>query len=173
MNNLIHKKTAFCLISAGLMLSGCELLGPKLATKYQLTPVSDEPVSEKPAVLFEELQNKKTSDEELKSKIELYPASSRFSPKRAGQGGQPKVKTAGPGTYSLNFDEADLGEVSKVILSDILGQNYVLSPKVAGKVTLQTTEPLTKEELLPTLEMVLLLLHTTPSCFRFGKRFVT
>ncbi|MDD1612725.1 MAG: type II secretion system secretin GspD [Methylococcaceae bacterium] len=155
MNNLIHKKTAFCLISAGLMLSGCELLGPKLATKYQLTPVSDEPVSEKPAVLFEELQNKKTSDEELKSKIELYPASSRFSPKRAGQGGQPKVKTAGPGTYSLNFDEADLGEVSKVILSDILGQNYVLSPKVAGKVTLQTTEPLTKEELLPTLEMVL------------------
>jgi len=45
--------------------------------------------------------------------------------------------------------------VAKVILSDILGQNYVLSPKVAGKVTLQTTEPLTKEELLPTLEMVL------------------
>ncbi|MGR8952885.1 MAG: type II secretion system secretin GspD, partial [Gammaproteobacteria bacterium] len=59
------------------------------------------------------------------------------------------------GTYSLNFDEADLGEVSKVILSDILGKNYVLSPKVSGKVTLQTTEPLTKEELLPTLEMVL------------------
>ena len=45
--------------------------------------------------------------------------------------------------------------MAKVILSDILGQNYVLSPKVAGKVTLQTTEPLTKEELLPTLEMVL------------------
>jgi len=45
--------------------------------------------------------------------------------------------------------------VAKVILGDILGQSYVLSPKVAGKVTLQTTEPLTKEELLPTLEMVL------------------
>jgi general secretion pathway protein D len=45
--------------------------------------------------------------------------------------------------------------VAKVILGDILAQNYVLSPKVAGKVTLQTTDPLTKEELLPTLEMVL------------------
>jgi general secretion pathway protein D len=45
--------------------------------------------------------------------------------------------------------------VAKVILGDILGQNYVLSPKVAGKVTLQTTEALTKEELIPTLEMVL------------------
>ncbi|MGZ8947495.1 MAG: type II secretion system secretin GspD, partial [Methylococcaceae bacterium] len=41
------------------------------------------------------------------------------------------------------------------ILSDILGQNYVLSPKVAGKVTLQTADPLSKDELIPTLEMVL------------------
>ena len=45
--------------------------------------------------------------------------------------------------------------MAKVILGDILKQNYVLSPKVSGKVTLQTTEPLTTEELLPTLEMVL------------------
>jgi len=48
-----------------------------------------------------------------------------------------------------------LGEVAKVIIGDILGQNYVLNPKVAGKVTLQTSQALTKEELLPTLEMVL------------------
>ncbi|WP_239649816.1 secretin N-terminal domain-containing protein [Methylocucumis oryzae] len=59
------------------------------------------------------------------------------------------------GTYNLNFDDADLGEVAKAVLSDILGLNYVLSPKVAGKVTLNTTQPLTKDELLPTLEMVL------------------
>ncbi len=45
--------------------------------------------------------------------------------------------------------------MAKVILSDILGQNYVLSPKVAGKVTLQTTDPLSKDELIPTLEMLL------------------
>lgn len=155
MSKLIRKKTAFCLVSAGLMLSGCELLNPQLSSKLPLTPVSKEPAGEKPAVQFEELQNKTTSDELLKSKIELYPASGRYSPKRTAQRGQPKAKAAGQGTYSLNFDEADLGEVSKVILSDILGQNYVLSPKVAGKVTLQTTEPLTKEELVPTLEMLL------------------
>ena len=68
---------------------------------------------------------------------------------------QRKSTPRGAGSYSLNFDDADLGEVAKVILSDILGQNYVLSPKVAGKVTLQTTDALTKEELLPTLEMLL------------------
>ncbi|MGR8952588.1 MAG: type II secretion system secretin GspD, partial [Gammaproteobacteria bacterium] len=130
MNNFKPMKTAFCLVSAGLMLSSCELLGPKQAAKQRLEPVSAEMAAEKTGVVFEELQNKKPSDEALKSKIELYPASGRLSPQRTMQGGQPKVKTAGPGTYSLNFDEADLGEVSKVILSDILGKNYVLSPKV-------------------------------------------
>jgi general secretion pathway protein D len=159
-NNFKSIKTASCLVVAGMMLSSCELMGPQMAAKHKLTPVPQEEQNEKPEVLFHELQNKSSTEESLRSKIELYPASSRFSPKGSGRAGarqrqQSQAQAAGPGTYSLNFDEADLGEVSKVILSDILGQNYVLSPKVAGKVTLQTTEPLTKEELLPALEMVL------------------
>jgi general secretion pathway protein D len=160
-NNLITLRTASCLVAAGLTLSGCELMGPKPPEKLKLTPISPGLMNEKPGVVFEGLQNKKPSEDSLRSKIELYPASGRPSPKRPGGArpgagsGQSQAKTAGPGTYSLNFDEADLGEVSKVILSDILGQNYILSPKVAGKVTLQTTEPLTREELLPALEMVL------------------
>jgi general secretion pathway protein D len=160
-NNLMTLRTASCLVAAGLTLSGCELMGPKPPEKLKLTPISPALMNEKSGVVFEELQNKKPSEDALRSKIELYPASGRSSPKRpagarSGFGsGKPQAKTAGPGTYSLNFDEADLGEVAKVILSDILGQNYILSPKVAGKVTLQTTEPLTREELLPALEMVL------------------
>jgi general secretion pathway protein D len=159
-NNFKSIRAASCLVVAGMMLSGCELMGPQMAARQKLTPVPLDDKNEKPEVLFQGLQNKSATDEALRSKIELYPASSRFSPKGPGRVGaresqKPQAKTAGPGTYSLNFDEADLGEVSKVILSDILGQNYVLSPKVAGKVTLQTTEPLTKEELIPALEMVL------------------
>ncbi|EIC31470.1 general secretion pathway protein D [Methylomicrobium album BG8] len=160
-NNLNTLRTASYFVAAGLTLSGCELMGPKPPEKLKLTPISPGLMNEKPGVVFEGLQNKQPSEDALRSKIELYPASGRPSPKRPGGArsgagaGQPQAKTAGPGTYSLNFDEADLGEVSKVILSDILGQNYILSPKVAGKVTLQTTEPLSKEELLPALEMVL------------------
>jgi general secretion pathway protein D len=160
-NNLMTLRTASYLVAAGLTLSGCELMGPKPPEKLKLTPISPGLMNEKNGVVFEGLQNKNPSEDALRSKIELYPASGRPSPKRPGGArsgsgvGQPQAKTAGPGTYSLNFDEADLGEVSKVILSDILGQNYILSPKVAGKVTLQTTEPLAREELLPALEMVL------------------
>ena len=145
--------TASCFVVVGLSLGSCELLGPKPVAKLPLTPVAKEQLDKQPDVVFKELQNKPTVTETKKPKSELFPGTDRFVSSAAPQ--NRRTSPTGTGSYSLNFDEADLGEVAKVILSDILGQNYVLSPKVAGKVTLQTTEPLTKEELLPTLEMVL------------------
>lgn len=153
MNNVKTMKTASCLVAAGLMLSSCELLGPKQAAKIPLSPVPKEQENGQPSVVFEELQNKPLADDSMQAKSELYPGSNRLvtaPPFRLSQ-----TKPGGTGSYSLNFDEADLGEVAKVILGDILGENYVLSPKVAGNVTLQTSEPLTKQELLPALENVL------------------
>lgn len=90
--------------------------------------------------------------EETRTKSEMYPSiGSSISDTTLGN----KTKAKGTGSYTLNFDDADLAEVAKTILSDSLGLNYVLSPEVKGKVTLQTTQALAKEELLPTLEMVL------------------
>jgi general secretion pathway protein D len=139
-------------MALSLSLSSCELMGPNLASKLPLPPVEPYQDSQQPETVFKDLQNKKPASDE-KAKNEFFPGNDRFVADVGSQ--QRKAKPAGEGSYSLNFDEADLGEVAKVILGDILGQNYVLSPKVSGKVTLQTTEALTKEELLPTLEMVL------------------
>ena len=153
MNNSSKPFNVACLLALGLMLSSCELLGPKRSVKIPLTPVLKEQKATDDSAGYQGLQNKPPISESLKSKIELYPARDRFTPNTETH--RRPAKTGAPGTYSLNFDDADLGEVAKVILSDILGQNYVLSPKVSGKVTLNTTEPLSKAELLPTLEMVL------------------
>lgn len=146
-----HKKiiTAFCLVILGVTLSSCELLGPQRTAKLPLPPVKKDQDDQ----VIEELQNKAPATATTQAKPELFPGTSRFIPDKVTQ--HRKTKPQGEGTYSLNFDEADLGEVAKVILSDILGQNFVLSPKVAGKVTLQTTDPLSKDELIPTLEMLL------------------
>ena len=141
--------TTSCFLVMGLSLGSCELLGPKQAAKIPLTPVK----KEQPGVVFEQLQNKPAATGSAQSTSELYPGTDRYVSGAPQQ--HRKTSPKGTGSYSLNFDDADLGEVAKVILGDILGQSYVLSPKVAGKVTLQTTEPLTKDELLPTLEMVL------------------
>lgn len=148
MTNRKKITTASWLVVAGLTLSGCDSLGPKRAPKLALTPVEKEQAD----VVIKELQNK-APVAAAAAKPELFPGTNRFVPDAITP--HRKTKGSGEGTYSLNFDEADLGEVAKVVLSDILGQNYVLSPKVAGKVTLQTTEPLSKDELIPTLEMLL------------------
>lgn len=59
------------------------------------------------------------------------------------------------GEIKLNFQNANLLEVIKVVLGDMLGVNYAVDPRVQGSVTLQTSRPLARDDLLPTLEMLL------------------
>ena len=140
----IIKLTHIVVISISLI--GCELLSPRQQVKQPLNSVKENVSDE----VFPQLEN---TTPVLEGSKEIYPGTDRYVSATPQKSRATVVK--GTGSYSLNFDEADLGEVAKVVLSDILGQSYVLSPKVTGKVTLQTTEPLTKEELLPALEMVL------------------
>lgn len=62
------------------------------------------------------------------------------------------VKT---GNITLNFREADLNEFVRVVFEEILQQNYLIDPKINGKVTLQTTSPVTDDSILPIMESVL------------------
>jgi len=82
----------------------------------------------------------------------LFPGTGRFVgiAKRPANG-----DTGDTGKITLNFERTDLREVVKVILGDTLQQGYVLDPKVQGSVTLQTGKPLSMDDLLPTLEMLL------------------
>ena len=136
-----------------LLGSGCGFMGPKLHPKRPLAQVDQIEEQAPSDIIYQELSNEPADAEvEERVKTELYPGTGEFiSQKIEHSSDIPPAK----GAYSLNFDDADLGEVTKVVLSDILGENYVLSPKVTGTVTLQTTRPLTKAELLPTLEMLL------------------
>jgi len=68
---------------------------------------------------------------------------------------RPPAPAKGPGDITLNFENTDIREVVKVILGDLLGLNYILDPGVQGAATLQTGRPLTRDDLLPTLETLL------------------
>ncbi len=59
------------------------------------------------------------------------------------------------GELTLNFQQADLREVVKVVLGDLLEQNYVIDEQVAGRVTVETARPLPREALLVLLEDLL------------------
>jgi len=155
-------------IAAAVLLAlgttGCEYLGAFSKPYRPPDVVKVQPVKEEPKSADEDASKVQKPREK-----EYYPARGRTygSPGEtersygSAESGGSTVLGGGrgrperEGKYTLNFDDADLGEVSKVILGDTLKVSYVLSPKVAGKVSLQTARPLADDELIPTLEMLL------------------
>ena len=55
----------------------------------------------------------------------------------------------------LNFEGADLREVVRNILGDILNENYTIDPAVGGSVTIRTSTGIPREALTATLETLL------------------
>jgi general secretion pathway protein D len=74
---------------------------------------------------------------------------------RAAASAPPPALPASGGGATFNFEGESLHAVVKVILGDMLGQNYVIAPGVQGTVTLGTPKPVSPAEALNLLEMVL------------------
>ncbi|MCF7970028.1 MAG: type II secretion system secretin GspD [Methylococcaceae bacterium] len=156
------------LVMSSLSLTACETLdkihlGPKLGIKIPIderlkqddTPesLSGEQDIAAQEVIFSQLDNNDKVSADMPNKVsQTFIGSGQFT----GEGiNKSAIQADKEGKYSINFDAADIGEVCKIILSDMLTENYMLSPKVTGSVTLQTTKPLQRKDLLPTLEMLL------------------
>src|ERR1041385_6566022 len=78
----------------------------------------------------------------------VYPGSQQFT------AGPRAAKRAGSQTndVTLNFPNADVHEVAKAILGDILGLNYSVDPLVQATVTVETAQPVAKSDVLPIFE---------------------
>jgi general secretion pathway protein D len=57
--------------------------------------------------------------------------------------------------YDLNFENAPVATVAKVILGDVLGVGYTIDPRVQGTVTLASVRPVPKADALYVLENAL------------------
>lgn len=68
----------------------------------------------------------------------------------------PRTKTSGRDDKNivLNFDNADL-EVVLQTISELVGLNYILGPKIKGKITIQTYKKIPREDLLSVLHSIL------------------
>jgi len=56
---------------------------------------------------------------------------------------------------SLNFDDADVFSVVQTVFGDILRVNYVVDPRIKGRVTFRSVAPIPKEQVLPVMEVIL------------------
>jgi general secretion pathway protein D len=65
------------------------------------------------------------------------------------------ITTAAGGTVVLNFEGADLREVVRNVLGDILNESYTIDPNVGGQITIRTSSGIPRESLPATLETLL------------------
>ena len=68
---------------------------------------------------------------------------------------QPKPPPPPGPAVTLNFEGADIREVARNILGDILNESYAIDPAVGGTVTIRTTSGIPRESLHATMELLL------------------
>lgn len=157
------------------MRAGNVLIGPFIQTVC-LCALALMLASCQPRPFFDDLSHKPMRAGSTLTPGETYPSSP--NPESAGDEGSPSHEIGGvykgsdeftrqvaavptplietpDGGFTLNFADADLREVVRAILGDTLGANFVVDPNVQGTVTLQTSRPIARSALLPTLESVL------------------
>ena len=90
------------------------------------------------------------------ARYELFPGTNA-SGDALGDGEEPPpgVGAEEDGKFTVNVDEATIGEAAKLILGETLGYNYILDPRVQGSITLVSNRPLSSRELLNSFEAAL------------------
>ena len=91
----------------------------------------------------------------------LFPASEGDAEPPREQDGTMRSASAEPAALvkgegvEINFDNADMQTVAKTLLGDILQLNFVVDPRVTGNVTLASSAPIPRKDVLPAFESAL------------------
>jgi general secretion pathway protein D len=135
-------------LGAAFLATSCSMMPPSLRKEESAAPVAAAPPEQptsKPAAAPEAAARADSSPSKL-----VYGTGHFVNPKPLKPGAP-----VGPEEASLNFEALDIREVAKVILGDYLKQSYTVHPGVQGTVTFRTVRPISRKDLLPTLEMLL------------------
>ncbi|MCF4164782.1 type II secretion system secretin GspD [Zavarzinia compransoris] len=65
------------------------------------------------------------------------------------------IRETADGDVNLNFTNADVRDVAKAVLGDILGLTYAVAPEAEGQLTIQTGRPIRRQDVLRTFEVSL------------------
>ena len=87
------------------------------------------------------------------TEIEIYPGTGDFINQDAAQR-RPDVVSE-DGEIVLNFEGESIQAVVHTILGEVLQETFVIAPGVGGEVTFSTSRPVTREQLMPILELLL------------------
>lgn len=98
------------------------------------------------------------SQEKLTGQVKNQPHGKADAPQavpHAHQGLHAPKTVHGRSQVSLNFDDADVYEVVQTIFGTVLKVNYIVDPRVKGRVTFRSVAPVSHEKVLPLMEVIL------------------
>ena len=152
----LNKKSLIgvALFCSAIVLTGCEAKKGMVPLEEASLEIEDEVQAENVVAKTDEAEKKQAAlenTEVIGSGHFINPKTSAKSKTTAFQNTQLDNKQK----FDFNFQQVELAQVVEFILKDRLGENYMLSPDVTGVFALDTVKPLSKEELLPALEIIL------------------
>ena len=150
--NVVTSLVALVLLSACASTATQDSSGESLASRFVATmeesAANRQAIAEPVPVVDEE------PAEDIGVKTEVFEGDGDFIDTEAARRNTWRPNGS-EGDIVLNFEESDIREVVKTILGDMLNQNFTVDPAVAGTVTLTTSRPMSSDNLLPTLELLL------------------
>jgi len=165
MNSRLYVYIPISLSAALFTLAGCALNTPgqngPSASSADLTPRAAASAPESPLL--------RASKRTLKAVGETDDASVSHGPTtsvdtmlgsgvtfRSMANDSPRVSAPGTGQpVSLSFENGDVREVVRNILGDLLGENYIIDPRVQGTITMKTAKPVPASDAIVLLETIL------------------
>lgn len=135
-------------LACALALVGCTVDEAQLNAAPQPEPVAQSTQANQPpatVVIDQEAETERGPKTEI---VTSDNDQSLPSPRRSKKGGE-------PGDVTLDFADADIKDVVRTVLGDILKVAYSIDPQIQGKVTLKTSEPLRKDDVIAALETAL------------------
>jgi general secretion pathway protein D len=140
-----------CILLAVLLVAGCASFGstpvrPTSTGKTIKSAKSSAP-SDKPIIETSIATEPGVTD------LEIYEGTGQFINEEAARGRPPSV--AEDGEIVLNFEGESIQSVVHTILGEVLQETFVIAPGVGGEVTFSTSKPVTREQLMPILELLL------------------
>lgn len=117
-------------------------------------------------------QTREAGNTALKQTAEARPAIYLSGGKTPQGAALAERDTADGGGYDLNFENAPVATVAKVVLGDLLGVGYTIDPRVQGTVTLASVRPIAKADALYVLENALRMSNVAMVRDRSGYRLL-
>ena len=133
-----------------LLVAGCST-GPQVREKPH--PRLQKPVAEDNS---EPIYSTKVEvGDEVKGveDVEMAPGSGQFIDRKAAA--RKPTAVSADGEIVLNFEGESLQSVIHTILGEVLQETFVIGPGVSGQVTFSTSKPISRDQLMPILELLL------------------